>query len=105
MRIGNILIKMAAVGVFAFAFNANADLAEAMECHKNPSEKTCSALLIGHIDALKAFGKYCPDGKTSYGFLHQAWAREVSRDESLLKIGTSSSMLITMEKLNLRCLK
>lgn len=87
------------------SMNVKADLAEAMECHKNVSDKTCSALLIGHIDALKSFGYYCPDGKTSFGFLQQAWARDLAKDEGLQKLGTTASMLITIEKLNLRCKK
>jgi hypothetical protein len=87
------------------SFNARADLAEAMECHKNISDKTCSAVLIGHIDALEKFGYYCPDGKTSYGFLQQAWARELAKEEGLKKLGTTATLLMTIEKLTLRCKK
>lgn len=89
----------------ATSVTVKADLAEAMECHKNLTDKTCSALLIGHIDALHNLGHYCPDGKTSYGFLQQAWARELSKDERLQKSGTSASLLVTIEKLNLKCKK
>lgn len=85
--------------------NVKANLAEAMECHKNISDKTCSAVLIGHIDALEQFGHYCPDGKTSYGFIQQTWARELAKDEGLRKLGTTVSLLVTIEKLNLRCRK
>ncbi len=85
--------------------SVKADLSEAMECHKNLNDKTCSAVLIGNIDALKNLGYYCPDGNTSYGFLQQAWARELSKDERLQKLGTASSLLLTMQKLNLRCKK
>lgn len=89
----------------ATSANVKAGLADAMECHKNLTDKTCSALLIGHIDALQNLGHYCPDGKTSYGFLQQAWARELSKDERLQKSGTSASLLLTIEKLNLKCKK
>jgi hypothetical protein len=91
--------------LFLASANVKADLAEAMECHKNISDKTCSALLIGHIDALKDIGYYCPDGKTSYGFLQQAWARDLAKDDGLQKLGTTTSLRVTMEKLNLRCKK
>lgn len=87
------------------SMDVKADLAQAMECHKNVSDKTCSAVLIGHIDALEKFGYYCPDGKTSYGFLQQAWARELAKDEGLKKMGTTATLLVTIEKLNLRCKK
>lgn len=87
------------------AANVKANLAEAMECHKNITDKTCSAVLIGHIDALEQFGHYCPDGKTSYGFIQQAWVRELAKDEGLRKLGTTASLLVTIEKLNLLCKK
>ena len=87
------------------SMNVKADLAEAMECHKNVSDKTCSSLLIGHIDALKSIDYYCPDGKTSYGFLQQAWARDLAKDEGLQKLGTTTSLRVTIERLNLRCKK
>jgi hypothetical protein len=100
-----ILLATTSVIILFSSTSANADFAEALECHKKPNEKTCSAVLIGHIDSLYSFEKYCPDGKTSYEFLQQAWAREVSKDENLLKLGTSLSMLITISKLNLACKK
>lgn len=87
------------------SINVRADLAEAMECHKNINDKTCSAVLIGHIDALQKFGYYCPDGKTSYGFLQQAWARELAKEEGLKKLGTTATLLMTIEKLTLLCKK
>jgi hypothetical protein len=91
--------------LFMSSTSVKADLAEAMECHKNVSDKTCSALLIGHIDALKSIDYYCPDGKTSYGFLQQAWARDLAKDEGLQKLGTTTSLRVTIERLNLRCKK
>jgi hypothetical protein len=100
----NIFLALSAI-ILCISPAAKADLAEAMECHKNLNDKTCSAILIGHIDSLSSAGGYCADGKTSYGFLQQAWARDVSKDENLLKLGTSLSMRMTIAKLNLSCNK
>ena len=100
----NIFLALSAI-ILCIAPAAKADLAEAMECHKNLNDKTCSAILIGHMDSLASAGKYCPDGKTSYGFIQQAWAREVSKDENLLKLGTSLSMRMTIVRLDLSCNK
>lgn len=99
------VITLMCLAFSSAAMNVKADLAEAMDCHKNPNEKTCSAVLVGQIDALKTFGYYCPDGNTSYSFLQQAWARELSKDESLKKMSTTASLLVTIEKMNLRCKK
>ena len=99
--------SLAAVSIIfmLIPLSVNAGLANAMDCHKNLEDKTCSALLIGHIDALMMLQRYCPDGNTSYKFLQQAWARDVIKDENLLKLGTTLSIQITMSKLNLLCKK
>lgn len=99
--------QTASLGLFLFmtAPNTKADLAEALECYKNPRQQQCSLLLIGHIDALEKFGFYCPDGNTSYGFLQEAWAREVRGSEQLQKAGTTASLIVTINKLQLQCKK
>jgi len=48
-----------------------ADLAASIcqDEYKVSDEKVCRDLLIGTIDSLFGIGEYCPDGKTSYGYI------------------------------------
>lgn len=82
---------------------AYADLADALSCHKNISDKQCSSLLIGQIDALSNLGVYCPDGNTSYGLITAAWARDMKLDPVSEKNNTTENLIKTLRKLNLAC--
>lgn len=95
--------KLIAFSGLVFSQIAHADLAQALNCHEKIEEKTCSALLIGQIDALKTMKHYCPDGQTSYGFIQQAWARELRKDSALASQDTSISLKKTIVKLGLDC--
>jgi hypothetical protein len=88
--------------LFAHQF-AYADLANALSCHKNISDKQCSSLLIGQIDALSNLGVYCPDGNTSYGLITAAWARDMKLDPASEKNNTTENLIKTLRKLNLVC--
>ena len=82
---------------------AYADLADALSCHKNISDKECSSLLIGQIDALWNLGVYCPDGNTSYGFITAVWERNMKLDPASEKNNTTENLIKTLRKLNLVC--
>lgn len=85
---------------------ANADVARI--CQSDPpkteiAERSCTLMLISVIDTLQALNIYCPDGKTSYGFLTQAWRRDLEKYPEAREIPTARSMIATMRKLELLC--
>ena len=83
--------------------NSFAVLAESLSCYKNVSDKQCTSILIGQIDALINLGIYCPDGNTSYGFIAAAWARDMKLDPASEKNNTTENLIKTLRKLNLVC--
>lgn len=101
-------VKLAFISLVAtfmlgiFSSNAIADLAEAYDCQRSDSEQ-CKFLLIGAIDAAYANGKYCPDGKTSYGYLIDSWKRDLAKYPDRKSIPTYKSMVLTIKTLGLGC--
>ena len=88
--------------VFSSKFSY-ADLAVALNCNVNTKDKQCSSVLIGHIDALTNLGIYCPDGKTSYDFIIEAWSRDMNLNSESKKNNTTENLNITLKKLNSTC--
>jgi hypothetical protein len=94
------------LGLFFSLFtNAYADLARAMSCHKKELGKNdeCTMLLIGTIDSIYGQRIACPDGNTSYGYIIQAWVRDMRRNPERESFATVKSMQVTMNDLGLRC--
>lgn len=88
--------------VIFFSINAYADLAKAKSCSINKDQE-CKLLLIGTIDALSSSGFYCPDSKTSYGNIIDAWRKDLELNSNLLKLSTHRSLEFTITKLGLSC--
>jgi hypothetical protein len=85
-----------------FSINAHADLAKAKFCSINKDDE-CKLLLIGTIDALSSSGFYCPDSKTSYGNIIDAWRKDLELNSNLQKLSTHRSLEFTINKLGLSC--
>jgi hypothetical protein len=94
--------KLIIFGFLCFSFNANADLANAIECHKVDSDQ-CVSLLIGTIDSLHATKSYCPDGHTSYAHIISFWKRDLDKYPFRSKSSTYQSMALTIKSLGLTC--
>lgn len=88
--------------VFFLNIYAYADLAKAKFCGINKDQE-CKLLLIGTIDALSSSGFYCPDSKTSYGNIIDAWRRDLELNSNLQKLSTHRSLEFTITKLGLSC--
>ena len=88
---------------------AYADLASVFcqDEYNIPTEKeeSCKNLLIGTIDTIHAYGDYCPDGHTSYGYIIDTWHRLLAKRPELKKIPTAHSVKIAIEELGLSCKK
>lgn len=67
------------------------------------ADKFCDGYLIGTIEALRASGVYCPDGKTSFGDLIATWRVLLSRREDMREVATLFSMTQSIDDLTLRC--
>lgn len=84
---------------------AYADLASVFcqDEYKIPQDKEelCKSLLIGTIDTIHAYGDYCPDGKTSYGYITDTWHRLLAKRPELKKIPTAHSVKIALDELGL----
>jgi len=68
-------------------------------------EEVCKDLLIGTIDTIHAYGDYCPDGHTSYGYIIDTWHRLLAKRPELKKIPTAHSVKIALDKIGLSCEK
>lgn len=66
-------------------------------------KQLCQGLLIGTIDSLQALGEYCPDGKTSYGYIIDTWRRLLSKEPNLKSEATIFSMRRALSELGLLC--
>ena len=93
--------------IFTFAQNSNADLASVFCQDKYADtydEKMCSHLLIGAIDTIQAYGDYCPDGNTSYGYIVETWQRLLNNKPYLKEVPTADSLKLAIRsELNLAC--
>lgn len=87
-----------------FSMNSYSDLAKAKSCNINTDDE-CKLLLIGTIDTLSSSGFYCPDGKTSYGYIIDSWRRDLELNSNLKKFSTHRSLEFTINKLGLSCRK
>ena len=88
--------------ILFFSINSHADLAKAKSCNINTDDE-CKLLLIGTIDTLSSSGFYCPDGKTSYGYIIDSWRRDLELNSNLKKLSTHRSLEFTINKLGLNC--
>ena len=97
--------RMIFVVFMLFATESFADLARSMYCYEHTNIEPCKSLLIGTIDAASATNKYCPDGHTSYGFLIEAWERDLNIHNERKNSSTYESMVLTIKNLGLSCEK
>ena len=90
---------------FALFTNAYSYLSSAMSCHKRELGKNdeCTTLLIGTIDSIYGLKIACPDGQSSYGYIMQAWVRDMRKNPERESLATVKSMQITMNDQGLRC--
>ena len=82
-----------------------ADLALSSSCFNNPNTDICKGLLIGNIDAAQASGRYCPDGRTSYADIINAWATDMKRFPQKQSISTYEGMVNVIRVMGLSCKK
>ena len=95
--------KILFVTLMFFAKSSFADLATSMNCYENTKTESCKFLLIGAVDAVSANNKYCPDGHTSYGFLIDAWERDLKVHPERKSLSSYESMRLTIQSLGLSC--
>ena len=100
------LIAIAALVALTLPPHAEADLAQALcqdpyASHYKSSK--CTELLIGNIDAIQAYGDYCPDGNTSFGYIIATWHRLLKKDPSKSDLPTAISLKLAIESLDLDC--
>ena len=82
-----------------------ADLAISFACYNNPDTDICKGLLIGAVDAAQVTGKYCPDGRTSYSDIMNAWATDMKRFPQKQSTSTYEGMVNVIRVMGLSCKK